>query len=154
MATRQQPASVVDSEGARRADLAAIHIGKKALQWNDDEYRHILWTVCRARSSAELDFAGRKRFLAHMRACGFVNKPLGSAKRTPFDPRQRLIWSLWQQLADAGRVTERKLPGLDAWVKRQTGVDKMVWLNEHQQDLAIVSLKAWLRRKEGAADAA
>lgn len=139
--------AVLDDDGARKRDLAAIHMGKAALGWDDAQYRDILWTVCTVKSSAQLDFAGRKRFLAHLRACGWAGSPV-KARRSPFTGRQAKIWSLWQQLADAGRVRDRKAPALDAYVSHQLGVAKMVWLNAQQQELLIERLKKWLNRPE------
>ena len=141
--------SVVDRDGGRKADLAAIHIGKKALGWDDAQYRDLLWTVCQVRSSADLDFTGRKRFLAHLQACGWAQHVPAAAKRpkTPWTPKQRLIWSLWQQLADASLVSSRSRTALDVWVKRQTQVDRLEWLNPHQVELVIHSLKGWLARR-------
>lgn len=141
--------AVVDREGGRRADLAAIHIVKKALAWDDDTYRDVMFTVTRVKSAGELDFAGRKRFLAHLQAC-MVQKGLATkAKpaRAPWGPSQRLLWSLWQQLADAKLVTSRDRKALEAWVRRQTGVDRLEWLTEAQFDLVIISAKQWLARK-------
>jgi phage gp16-like protein len=150
---------VVDSEGARRADLAAIHIAKKELRWDDDMYRDVLFTVCRVRSAGELDFTGRKRFLAHLRACGWsggTKAPAAAKKaatrpvRAPLTPTQRKLWSLWQQLADAGLVNDRTMPALVAWVKRTTGVERLEWLKPRQQDLAIEAAKQWLDRAPAA----
>ena len=141
--------SVVERESGRRADLAAIHIAKKALSWDDGTYRDVMFTVTRFKSAGELDFAGRKRFLAHLQACmaqkGLINK--AKAARVPWTPSQRRLWSLWQQLADAKLVTTRDRKALDAWVHRQTGVDRLEWLNEAQLDLVITSAKQWLSRK-------
>jgi hypothetical protein len=63
---------VIDSDGARKADLAAIHIGKAALGWDDDFYRSILKAKCGVGSAALLDHAGRKRFLDHLRGLRLV----------------------------------------------------------------------------------
>lgn len=154
--------AVVDRDGARRADLAAIHIAKAQLGWDDGLYRDILWTVCRVKSSAELDFTGRKVFLEHLRACikqlpstsgaARVGRSLTLVKlaarvRTPLTPPQRKMWSLWQQLADAGLVQERKMPALRAFVQRQTQVDRLEWLTPPQEQLVIESLRRWLARK-------
>lgn len=147
--------AVVDHEGGRKADLAAIHIAKKQLGWDDAMYRDILWTVCRVKSSGELDFTGRKRFLEHLRQCGFVNAQTrrGTAAGRPrravsgeLSPQQRLMFSLWQQLADAGLVHERRMSALVAYAKRQTGVERLEWLKPKQEDLVIESLKKWLAR--------
>jgi hypothetical protein len=140
-----RPAAVRDN---RRADLAQIHIGMKALRWDDAFYREILWSVCRAKSSAELDMAGRLRLLEHMRACGWSPRqqsPAARAVAAPLSPVQRKMWSLWQQLADAGCVKNRRMPALLAFVKRQTQVDRLEWLNAQQEDLVVESLKRWLR---------
>ncbi len=141
--------AVLDHEGARKADLAAIHIAKASLGWDDDHYRDILFAVCRVRSSAQLDFAGRKRFLAHLQACGWAGaRPAARrAVKPALTGPQRKMWSLWQQLADAGLVENRRMPALMAWIKRQTGVERLEWLNLAQEDLVIVSLKAWLKSR-------
>jgi phage gp16-like protein len=137
------------SDGARKADLAAIHIAKAALGWSDDFYRDILFAKCGVKSSALLDFTGRKRFLAHLHACGWQPSAKGQQHRskTPLTPAQRLMWSLWQRLADAGKVTNRKMPALLSFVKRQTDVERLEWLTTAQEDMVIVSLKAWVKRE-------
>lgn len=146
-------ARIVDSAGGRRADLAAIHVAKKALGWDDDTYRDILWTVCQVRSSGDLDFAGRKRLLAHLSACQAQMAPQAQPKparpaKAAWLPQHRLMWSRWQQLADAGLVESRAGSALESWVYRQTGVNKLVWLNDKQRDLVLASLKRWLERRE------
>lgn len=130
---------------ARRADLAAIHVAKKALRWDDATYRDVLQKVCDVRSSADLDFAGRRRWLAHLRKCLGQAAP-HAAKRKPLTPMQAKVWSLWMQLADKKLVEARTMEAIDAWVARQTGVDRLVWLTPQQLDLAVESLKRWLSR--------
>ncbi len=55
----------------RRAELAKIHLAKKALGLDDDTYRDVLWTICRVRSAADLDSQGRFKLLAHFRSLGW-----------------------------------------------------------------------------------
>ena len=140
----------VDHPGARRADLAAIHVAKKALGWDDDTYRDVMSTVCAGvRSAGDLDHAGRKRWLAHLAACQAAAglKPARQApERKPWGPQLRKLWSLWQQLADAGRVNDRGRPALQAWVTSQTGVSRLEWLTEQQLDLVLGQAKRWLAR--------
>lgn len=58
------------AKSPRARDLAAIHATVKQLGMDDDTYRDMLWTVARVRSAGDLDFAGRKRVLDHLRAIG------------------------------------------------------------------------------------
>lgn len=132
-------AAVVEHAGARNRDLAAIHVAAKNLGWSRDEYRDILRAVCRVDSSAQLDFTGRKQWLAHLRACEKTLRPAWSGQ-------QRLVWSLWQRLADARLVEHRELSALTVWLKRQTGVDRLEWLKGQQLAFAVESLKRWLER--------
>lgn len=60
----------------RRREIKLIHVGWQQLAMHDkslDEaaYRAMLWSVARVKSSKELDFAGRKKVLDHLKACGF-----------------------------------------------------------------------------------
>lgn len=141
--------AVMDHDGSRKADLAAIHIAKASLGMDEDTYRDVLFTVCRVRSSAQLDFTGRKTFLAHLRACQAQLGPhqAPALKRAAWSPSHGRLWSLWQQLADHRLVESRDRSALSAWVKRQTGVDRIEWLNAAQLDLCIDSAKRWLSRK-------
>jgi phage gp16-like protein len=135
---------------ARNGDLAAIHIAKAQLQLDDDEYRDLMATVCNGiRSAADLDWTGRRRFLAHLQACLKHRQAPGPARhiKAPLTPAQRLMWSLWMRLADAGQVGDRTMKALEAFAKRQTSVERLQWLNKHQEDLVIASLKTWLKQR-------
>lgn len=141
----------MSADPRRKADLASIHIGRKALGWDDSTYRSILASVCGAASSADLDQAGRDRLLTHMAKCGWSRggRPGAggtNAKRKPLTPPQKKMWSLWMQLGDAGLIEHRTMRALLAFVHRQTGVDQLDWLNGEQEDLVIESLKSWVAR--------
>jgi phage gp16-like protein len=132
----------------RTRDLARIHTLKKALHWDDDLYRDVMAQVVGATSAADLDDKGRAKLLAHMqgRKDAQDGKPARPA-RTPLDATGRKLWSLWMQAADAGLVKSRTMAALNAWIKRQTGVERIEWLREKAQaQLAIESLKSWVDR--------
>lgn len=146
--------AVIDKAGARRADLAAIHIAKAALGWDDETYRDIMQSRCGVRSSALLDFAGRKALLGHLRASMEqldIQAPAkpgqGSQRRAKaWSPRQLKLWAVWQSLADAGLVKQRDRAALDGWIKGQVGVDSIDFCNTHLLDSLIDSAKGWLKR--------
>lgn len=138
---------VVDDDRSRQADLAAIHILRKQLGWDEDLYRDVMAARCKGvRSSALLDFASRKAFLAHLRQS--LSPGQAPAAQRKLSPQQRLMWSLWQRLHTAGAVEDRRMPALVAFAARQTGVERLEWLNRAQEDLVLQSLKAWLRRAQ------
>lgn len=133
----------------RTQQLARIHVIKKALGWDDDLYRDVMSQVCGATSAAALDDAGRAKLLAHLqtRKDAQDGKPARPVKpRKPLDATGRKLWSLWMQAADKGMVQQRTMPALNAWLHRQTGVERIEWLSGKQADLAIESLKLWIAR--------
>ena len=74
---------------ARRRQLAKIHIlavehGMDTADTNpESEYRSMLWSIGRQRSSGKLDEAGRLAVLDHLNQRGRMNRPaqLGAAER-------------------------------------------------------------------------
>ena len=138
-------------QDGRKADLAAIHLGAKQLRWSREEYEDIMATVCAGiRSAGKLDHTGRKRFMAHIQQCirasGIRPSPSAHTQDKPLTGAQRLMWSLWMRLVDAGLAEHRTMAALNAFCERQTEVRHIQWLNKRQQDLLIESLKAWLAR--------
>jgi phage gp16-like protein len=129
------------SDPARRRDLAAIHVAKKQLGMDDDTYRAMLWSVGRVRSSGDLDFAGRKRVLEHLQACGF-------SRRRPLarDPQSRKVRALWLELKALGALRDASEGALAAYVERATGVKALQWLSADQASVVIEQLKAWQKR--------
>jgi len=125
---------------------------KAAGTLDDDSYRAILQRTAGVASSTEIRAIGKaKAVLAEFDRL-HIGQPAG---RQPLPAMQRKMWSLWQQLADAGLVDNRKMPGLLAWVRRQTGVDQLAWLTWPQERACVESLKRWLSRggPESAGDA-
>ncbi len=59
------------------------------------------------------------------------------------------IMALWLALHKCGAVRNPSLTALQAYVKRQTGVEAMQWLSDDQTVRVIEALKAWLKRYEG-----
>ncbi len=51
----------------RKAELARIHIAAADLGMDRDTYEQMLFTLCRVRSAADLDAAGRQSVMDHLR---------------------------------------------------------------------------------------
>lgn len=123
-----------------------IHIAKDQLAMEEDAYRALLWTIGRVSSAADLDWAGRKQLLDHLKKCGFKPTPPKSARngRDPYDDEQlKKIHALWLELHGAGVVKDPSDRALNRWVKRMTGVDVLRWLKPDQKATLIEALKKW-----------
>jgi len=147
---------VTDVADRRSRDLARIHVLKKELALDDDAYRDLLQAVARVRSSADLDWSGRRTLIAHLerlkKAAGVRSDADSSAAR-----QQRLVRALWKRLGELGALTAgagRDDQALAAFVKRQTGVAALAWLNSAQLRTLIENLKQWVARVEAATPAA
>lgn len=134
---------------ARNRELAAIHVGKKALGLDDGTYRDMLFMVARVRSAADLDHAGRRAVLEHMRQRGFertVNRPApadhGKKPQVPAD-RQALVDKLEAQLASAARPWNY----VRAMAKRMFHVDQIEWASAEQLRKLVAALEYDARRR-------
>lgn len=86
----------------RRAELAKIHLAKKALGLDDDTYRDVLWAVCRVKSSADLDSQGRVKLIKHFESLGF-RATRKKAPKTSGRMTSDQMGKIEALLADAGR---------------------------------------------------
>lgn len=129
----------------QKREIQLIKIAQKQLGMDDATYRAMLWSVARVKSSTELDFAGRKKVLDHLQACGFKRtRPL--QRKLADDPQSKKMRALWLELHAAGKVRNPSETALAAFVKRQTGRDALQWLNGAEASRVIEELKKWLAR--------
>lgn len=141
---------------ARKRDLSRIHMLRADLKLSDDEYRDLVASLFDGkRSSTDLAFEQRRSLIDHL--VGLQKKyrlPVAKAKSSPrpvLSPTQRKMFSLWQQLADAGLVRDRKMSALQAWVTNEQKLDRWEWLTSSQERTVIEKLKSWLARRDGGA---
>ena len=144
--SNQYPAKFKRADEHRK-DIRLIHIAKQQLGLDDETYRAMLWAVARVKSSTELDFAGRKKVMDHLKGCGFEVKTRKPATRKMADdPQSKMMRALWLQLHEAGKVRNPDESALAAFAKRQTKVEALQWLTTKQASAVIEELKKWLAR--------
>ncbi|MBE2242450.1 MAG: regulatory protein GemA [Burkholderiaceae bacterium] len=144
----------------RASDIKRIHVLRSRLAMDESAYRDLMASLFDgARSSTALDDAQRSRFVRHLQQLADGQPRTTLAQRKPLPPRQGKMFSLWQQLADAGLVRDRRMSALNAWIEGRTWlgqrVDSKEWLSSQREDQVIEALKRWLRRgkeEEKAAD--
>lgn len=138
----------IDGPSARKNELAQIHIAISQLGWDDGHYRAVLFAKTGKRSSGELDGTGRRRFIEHLKACGW------KGQKTPAGPRltrqQYLALKLWHDLGKTGVLTDPSDTGLNRFIANLCGVSDLRFLGTHQASQVIEALKSWLLRAPAA----
>ena len=140
-----------------KADLAKIHIAKKELGLNDEEYRDIL----RYRFGPKKDSAAKLTpgqafsLLNHFKTLGW--KPKGPGKlpglQVPPDGQSKKIQALWITLAQAGVVRDGSDKALMAYCKRMTatkgtpGKEHLRFCDAQDKWTIIEALKDWAARE-------
>ena len=129
--------------------LAKIHIAKKQLGLDDDDYRAVLQRVTGKTSSKDMSNGERGAVLDELKRLGFKSASTGTRRKLEgrFAPKLQALWIAGWNL---GLVRDRSDAALIAFVKRQTGVDHVRFLR-HEQDAykAIEALKGWMHRGAG-----
>jgi phage gp16-like protein len=143
----------------RQALTAKIHIGAKELGLDEETRRDVMSKVTGGvRSSKDCTDAQLIMVLAHYRSLGW--SPAGAAKapvarkaaaprsdRNPAKhPVARKARALWISLHQLGAVRDPSERALEAFGKRQLGVDRLQWADQGQGHRLIEALKAMAER--------
>jgi phage gp16-like protein len=124
--------------------LASIHIGAKQLGLSREDYECMLWSVARVRSSGDLDSAGRKRVIEHLKSRGFKPRRKGRAK--PAEGRELMVRKVRALLIN--HPTGAKPDGYaDGMAKRMFDVDRFEWLKPDQLHKLIQALEIDRKRR-------
>ncbi len=145
--------------------IKAIHTLKTKLKMADGDYRALLQGLtgkdsCKNMNPVELakvrshfdNLAVRMGVVAAKPA--FVPNPKFTRQRAvgkrsdsdAADDRWAKARTLWTQLAQAGKVQVDTDTALLAYVKRQTQLEAWRFLNGHQINMVVESLKRWVAR--------
>lgn len=112
----------------------------------DDDYRAMLQAVTKKTSSKDLLVWELENVVNRLVKLGFRIKAKPNDRTQARDSQSRKIRSLWLELNQAGLVRDPAETALAAYVKRQTGVEALQWLNGDQASNVIEALKKWLGR--------
>lgn len=125
----------------RQADLAKIHIAKKALNLSDEDYRAVLARQGGRDSARDLDAPGRRRVLTYLDELG------GKRRHRAFGQPEKIVW-LWRKLGQAGTLRDQSQAALLAFIGRTTGVgvSHARFLPPADASKVIEALKAMLNR--------
>jgi phage gp16-like protein len=151
--------------------IAAIHVIKGQLKTSmtEEDYRALLVKLTGKSSSKGMTDTELMKVRAHL--SGLAEK-MGVAKPRPLpthqqhkpgettrtgygrfgtktvaSPKERKVWAMWHDLGRQGKLDNPSGNALQAWVKRQTGVDQMRFCSDAQMNGLIESLKLWAGRE-------
>lgn len=146
----------------RNGMIALIHVAKKQLALNDDAYRALLWGVCEKDSLREMNDQELNAVIRRFKKLGFVKKRparrgdlnRADAAKTivmrrataPQEPQVAKIRALWLNLYHLGHILDSSEEALEAFVKRQSGIDNIHWLTSEDADKVIRGLRGWMTR--------
>ena len=149
--------------------IAAIHVIKGQLKLTVDDYRALLQQLTGKDSSKGMTDTELQKVRSHLSGLAHkmgVGKPQtvsthqqhkpGEVTRTGYgrfgtfkvaSPKERKVWAMWHDLGSKGKLDNPSNQALQAWVKRQTGVDQMRFCSDKQMNELIESLKLWAGRE-------
>jgi phage gp16-like protein len=141
-----RPSTKPAKDAARSTALKAVHASKRQLALDDDTYRDLLQRVTTKRSASELDAVQLRRVLSEMRRLGAVQPtqphPQGRSKPAHYPGTPHNIDTLPAQIEVVeALLTEMRLSWgyADAIARRMFRVDKVAWLKDAKQVVAILS---------------
>ncbi|EBW7149639.1 gp16 family protein [Citrobacter braakii] len=126
--------------------IQLIHIAKNKLGIDTDTYRQMLLSITGITSTSGMNPGQLNKVLAAMKAKGFKVKPSRKARTTrPLadHPQARKLRALWLEMYAQGIVRDSSEEALRRWVKRETKVDGLQWLEPEMASSAIEKLKNW-----------
>jgi phage gp16-like protein len=139
----------------RRRLYTLLQVGKTQLGWDDEFYRGIWLPMQGATkdqdgrySASTMDIGQLYKAVAEMERLGFKVKAKAdtSARALAGDAQSKKIRALWLELHEQGIVRDPSEASLAAYVKRQTGIEALQWLNDRQAAQVIEALKKWQKR--------
>lgn len=126
---------------------AQIHIARKELGIEEDDYRALLERATGQRSSAGLTDPQRQTVLVELRALGFKPTRSGGRFRSQSKkPYVRLIFALWGELKRKGIWRGEGRESLLQFVESKTGVADPEWLTHAQATPVIAALQEMVKR--------
>lgn len=129
------------SNPQRNAELAKIHLAAKELGLDREAYECMLWTVARVRSAKDLDSAGRRAVLDHLKARGFKGRAKG--RSTPADDRAALINKIRRQMTEANVFSNY----VDGMSKKMFQVERFEWCDPDQLRRLVAALNYHIKRR-------
>lgn len=131
-----------------KAQIGAIHSLKAKAGFDDDTYRSFLERETGLRSASQLDGAQAGKVITRLKAISGGSQT--SVEPDFTGPYGAISRALWLSAYNLGVVSNRTDAALLAFVRRQTKIDHINWVRDHDGGSAVVdALKKMLARDGG-----
>ncbi len=129
--------------------LAAIHVAKKQLSLEEEDFRDVCERVTGKRSTRDMSEPLRVKLVEHFRQQGF--KPVSKGARKQLEGKYAAkLQALWIACWNLGIIRNKSDQALLAFVKRQAGVDHTRFLTYDDDARKVIeALKAMMTREAG-----
>jgi phage gp16-like protein len=136
-----RPAQFDRSKQRRNAMLGKVHVARKDLQLDEDDYRQILMQETGHASAKDCTERDLEKVLGRFEALGWKPLPKPASKGVAQNPMARKARALWISLYHLGAVRSRDEKALEAFAKRQLGCERLVWAKQSDGFKLIEALK-------------
>jgi len=143
-----RPAHLDPRARRRNAMIGKVHVAKKDLALNEDDYRNILMQETGHDSAKHCTEQQLERVLGRFEALGWKPLPKATGKGVAQNPMARKARALWISLYHLGVVRSRDEKALEAFAKRQIGCERLRWAKQSEGFKLIEALKK-MAEKDG-----
>ena len=136
--------------------LTLVHVGRRELGLDDEDYRALLESVTGARSAKGLKAAQLDAVVTAMKGLGFKVKGNTTGRRSPPSaahvqaPEVRKLRAIWITMNNDGLLHDGSEDALGSFIRRMTananggvGINRAEWLTSIQAERVLEALKKW-----------
>ena len=141
-----RPAKFDRAQQRRRAMIGKMHIAKKDLRLDEDDYRQIIADETGKTSAADLSEAELDAVLARFKARGWQPTPKRPSNKQAQHPMAKKARALWISLHQLGEVRDPSEKALETFARRQLRCERLVWAKQSHGYRLIEALKKMAER--------
>ena len=136
--------------------LTLVHVGRRELSLDDEDYRALLESVTGSRSAKGLKAAQLEAVVTAMKGLGFKVKGNTTGRRSPPSathvqaPEVRKLRAIWITMNNDGLLHDGSEDALGSFIRRMTananggvGINRAEWLTSIQAERVLEALKKW-----------
>jgi hypothetical protein len=127
--------------------MATVHIARKQLGMVEEDYRAMLQRITGLGSAKDCNDRQLGAVMAELERMGFRSPARTAVQRSPATGGvARKARAMWISLGQLGAIDDPSEARLEAFGKRQLGVERLQWADERQGFRLIEALKAMANR--------